>query len=271
MLVVELVEGFGGESHELPAASSGAAGHGGGGSGGVADLQVEGVEHARFVEYDVDDEPVEEEPEVVDAEVGEPPDGAVGTVAADDEACRDYRAIHRGDRDAVRVLRESVDLDSAADVDRWQLYGALVEQRLEGRLVEHRRVGPAGWTVAFLTEAQQGGAGGVAPLVDLGRFADLTERRTDSCRLEDAGDLMVEVHGAGQRVGIGPALQHHDVVIVLGEEDGQRVADRSASDDRDVRIEAVDGLVHRSAMSVRGWRRLVKESRVERMRCILFD
>jgi hypothetical protein len=34
-------------------------------------------------------------------------------------------------------------------------------------------------------------------------------------------------------------------VAVLGEEDGQGVADRSASDDRNVRVEAADGLVDR--------------------------
>ena len=72
LLVVEVVERLVGQPHELPAAPAGPAGHRRRRSGRVADLQVDRVEHARLVEDDVDDQPVEEEAEVVHAEAGEP-------------------------------------------------------------------------------------------------------------------------------------------------------------------------------------------------------
>ena len=66
LLVVQLVERLVGEAHELPAPSPGTAGHRGRWAGRVADLQVERIEHTRWIEsHDVHDQPVVEEPEVV--------------------------------------------------------------------------------------------------------------------------------------------------------------------------------------------------------------
>ena len=60
------------------------------------------------------------------------------------------------------------------------------------------------------------------------------QRRADPARLQDAGDLVVEVHRPRHRVRLGPPLEHRDPVAVLSEEDGERAADRPVPDDRDV-------------------------------------
>ncbi len=115
-----------------------------------------------------------------------------------------------------------------------ELARATVEQPLDHRLVEHRRRRPTGRAVADPAEAQQRRAGRVAPLVDLRRLADLPHLVADPARLEDATDLVVEVHRTRQRVRLGPPLQHRDRAPELGEQDGEGVADRSVADDGDV-------------------------------------
>jgi hypothetical protein len=221
------------QAHELPAPAARTAGHRGRRPGRVADLQVDRVEHARLVEDHVDDEPVVEEAEVLDRQICQPAHRTVGSVAADDVARRDRRAVGAGHDDAVVMLVDGHDLDAAAHVHA-EVGGAPGEQRLEGGLVEHRRRGPARRAVALLSEAEQRGAGGVAPLVDLGGLADRPQGVTDAARLQDAPDLVVEVHGTRQRVGLGPALQHRDRPAALGEQDRQRAADRPEADDGDV-------------------------------------
>src|SRR5947208_16106611 len=62
--VVQLVECLVRETHEFPAPPTRAARHRGGRTYWIADLQIDWLEHPLFVEHDVDDEPVEEEPEV---------------------------------------------------------------------------------------------------------------------------------------------------------------------------------------------------------------
>ena len=60
------------------------------------------------------------------------------------------------------------------------------------------------------------------------------ERSGDARELEDAADLVVEVHGARQRVRLGPALDHLHAPAALAEQDGEGLADRPVADDRDV-------------------------------------
>src|ERR1700722_6832842 len=91
------------------------------------------------------------------------PDGAAGGIA---------------DGDAPGVLLQRGDLGPAPDVDA-ELAGAPVQERLEVGLGEHGGVGPSGRAGAGAPEAQQRGAGRVAPLVEIGGLADLAERRPD--------------------------------------------------------------------------------------------
>jgi hypothetical protein len=122
-------------------------------------------------------------------------------------------------------------VDAAVDRDGRELPGALVEERFEGGLVEHRRRRPPGRAVAFAPEAQQGRACAVAPFVDFGGLGDRTELGPDAAGLEDAAHLVVEVHRPGQGIGPGPALEHDHRPA---EQDRQRVADRAVTDDGDV-------------------------------------
>jgi TPP-dependent trihydroxycyclohexane-1,2-dione (THcHDO) dehydratase len=48
------------------------------------------------------------------------------------------------------------------------------------------------------------------------------------------------MHGAGQRIGLGLALEDRDRVPVLREQNRQRQADRATADNHDVRV----GRVH---------------------------
>ena len=90
--------------------------------------------------------------------------------------------------------------------------------------------------IAHAPEAKQCGAGRVAPLVDIGGLGDAPQLLADATRLEDAPDLVVEVHGARERVGLGPPLQHHDGSSELAEQDRERRADRPVPDDRNVGV-----------------------------------
>ena len=208
-----------GQAHELPPPPAGPAGHGGGRPGRVADLQVDRVEHARLVEDDVDDQPVVEEPEVAHRQAGERAHRAVGAVAADDVPALDLGAVGRGDHDdAVVVLRRARRPRRRGGLDARQLAGP--RGRGSASSVGWLNIDDAGQpdgAVADATEAQQRRARGVAPLVDVGRLADRrAARRRCPQRLEDAADLVVEVHRAGQRVRLGPPLEHHDRAPELG-------------------------------------------------------
>jgi hypothetical protein len=140
--------------------------------------------------------------------------------------------------DAGRLV-EGVDLDATTHHDPVQCLGPGVEPRFEGRLVEHRRGRPAGRASADPAVAQKRPAGPVAPLVDVAGLADRRQVRTDTARLEDAADLVVEVHRPRQRVRLRPPLRHDDPPAELGEEDRQGGADRSVSDDGDVGVDVI--------------------------------
>ena len=133
------------------------------------------------------------------------------------------------------------DLDSAADVDA-DLLRTTVQQLLDHRLVEHRRRRPPGGAVAGLAEPQQRRARGVAPLIDVGRFADRSQLVTHPARLENPAHLMVEMDRSRERVGLGPSLQHRHGAPELGEQDRERVADGAVADDRDVGVDVGVGV-----------------------------
>ena len=83
-------------------------------------------------------------------------------------------------------------------------------------------------------------------LVYVHRLGDGSELLPDPAGLEDAPDLVVEVHGLGQWVGLGPTLEDDDGALELGEQDGESDPDGSIADDSDVRIDAGAGHAWRS-------------------------
>lgn len=261
-LGVELVEGLAGQAHELPAPTAGSARHQRGGAGRIADLQVDRIEHPGLVEHDVDDQPVVEVAEVAHRGVEQGAHGRAGTVGAHHEAGPQRglvaggrergrpagAGVHRLDGamvhgDALAVLGQTDDLDAAADLHAGQGAGAPVEPSLQGRLVEHRRLGPAGQAGADAAEPQQHLARGVAPLVHLGGLADAGQVVAEPTGLQDPSGLVVEVHGPRQRVGRGPPLQDDHPVPVAGQQDGGSGAHRAVADDRHIRIDGRGGPV----------------------------
>ena len=59
------------------------------------------------------------------------------------------------------------------------------------------------------------------------------EGLADADAVQDAGDLVVEVDGAGQRVGLRVALEHGDRDAPVGEQQRGGAADRAGADDDD--------------------------------------
>ena len=173
-------------------------------------------------------------------------DHAVAAVAADDVArpelsVRSGRCGHVGarfddhrsilDADDVAVIDDGGHFGAAADRDRRQCSGPVVEHVLELGLVEHRAVRPAADAGAAESEAQQGATLGVAPFVVVRHLGDRGELPADPAALQDAGDLVVEVDRSGERVRRRPALEHDHAVTELTEQDRQHAADRPVSHD----------------------------------------
>ena len=244
--VVEVVDRLRRQTHELPAAPPRTAGDDGGGPGRVAELQVGRLEHTGFVEDDVDDQPVVEEPEVGELGVDLVADHAVAAVAADDVARPELSVLsgrcghvgarfddHRSilDADDVAVIDDGGHFGAGADRDRRQCSGPVVEHVLELGLVEHRAVRPAADAGAAESEAQQGATLGVAPFVVVRHLGDRGEPPADPAALQDAGDLVVEVDRSGEWVWRRPALEHDHAVTELTELDRQHAADRPVSHD----------------------------------------
>ena len=198
---VQLLEVLARKPHELPAPAAASAGHERRRASGIADLDVERAPHLRLVRHDVDDEPVEEEPEIRDGRAKMGTNEAVGAVAADDVTRLDGKptAIHRGDVQPHGPIGR-IDADhlvSPVHLDGRQRTGARVEQSLELGLREHVRLRPARRARRLALEAEQRLARGVAPLVDVRRLGHPDEAVGDARGLQDASDLVVEVDSTG--------------------------------------------------------------------------
>ena len=59
------------------------------------------------------------------------------------------------------------------------------------------------------------------------------ESLTDTGAVQGPGDFVIEVDGAGQRVGLGVAFQQGDGNAEIGEQEGRGAADRAGADDDD--------------------------------------
>jgi hypothetical protein len=127
--------------------------HEGGGPGRVADLfdTVPGVQGAGCA--GVDDQPVLGEPQVLHGHAEQVPDGAVGAVAAEQQATgeglggavRDEAGVYpdRPLRERVVDAVDRADLAAAALVDQRVPVDPVAQQRLQIGLVEHVGCGEA--------------------------------------------------------------------------------------------------------------------------------
>ena len=236
---VELGRVLTGQCHELPAPPPRAAGHDRGRPPWVAQLPGGRVEHDGLVRDDVDDEPVELETEIGAVRPDQVPDRAVGAVGTHDPAGRHLLGVAvvraQGQRDGVRGLRETDRGRALPDGDARSAAGARVEVPLELVLGEEVRGIPPGRAGAAPVELEQRVTAPVPPLVHV--VVGLDVRAVvgpDADRLQDAGDLVVEVGGAGPGEQPGVALDDQHPVAAVAEDGGQELADRSVTDDGDV-------------------------------------
>src|SRR5438128_378660 len=108
------------------AAAPGTAGHYGGRPSGIADLPVDRVPAPAVVRDDIDDQPVEEEPEIGDGRAEMMAHEAVGAVAADDPAPMDLTSAvgARNRHRRALVVRPKIDhLAAAMNCNRWKRPG----------------------------------------------------------------------------------------------------------------------------------------------------
>jgi hypothetical protein len=106
--------------------------------------------------------------------------------------------------------------------------------------MEHQRLRPAGFVATDPPEAQQHTAVGGPPFVDLGRFGDGTELRSDPAALEDPGGLTIEVNRSRQWIGLRLTLQHDHAPTPLRQQDAERRTHGTVSDDRHLEAVVVD-------------------------------
>jgi hypothetical protein len=126
-------------------------------------------------------------------------------------------------------------LTAPLDLHGRQRAHALVKDSLELRLAEHQRFGPtrkAAFRVA--ADPDQHVAVRVPPLVDRRGLGARKQRVEHAGPLQYARDLVVQVHGARERIRFGPALEDADLPAALPEQDREKLADRAVADDRDV-------------------------------------
>ena len=76
----------------------------------------------------------------------------------------------------------------------------------------------------------------------------LAEGFADAARLQDAAGFVVEVDGAGKRVGLRPPFEHDDPPPLLGEQDRQCGTHRAVAHDGDVDDVGLDEHVPSCAM-----------------------
>ncbi len=151
------------------------------------------------------------------------------------------------------VLFDAEDTKTPADLEQRERFCPHLEDCFELGLAEHRREGPARQRGTDATEAQQRRALSVAPLVDLSRLRNGPHLLPDAARLEDAADLVVEVHRPREHVRAGPLLEDDDRPPTLGELNAEHETDRAGTDDGDVGVDGGSGSVLRGHTWRSGW------------------
>ena len=205
----------------------------------------------RTVDLGVDHKPRLMELHVVERDAERLAHKTVGAVAGDDIARRHalgpVRALHRQGHAAGCLLerreRHAAPQGHVRKARHPGLHGAF-ELGLEEEVI----VRPA-------KSLRQPGRAEIADHAAVGADVDMplrlahqrAHRIGEAGRLEDAHHLVVDVHRARQRIGLGLALDHQRAQTRVAEQVRRHRADRAASDDRD--------LVLRSAPLMCGSRR----------------
>src|SRR4029453_4685294 len=230
---------------ELPPVPVAGDVHEGGGTGRAAYLPDPLPRAQRGRGPDVDDQPAFGEPQVLHVDADQPPDGAVGAVAAEYQAAGEGAGGLVGHSVGVDVYRwggqravgavDRVDFDAAVQVDQGMLAHPLAQQGFQVGLVEH--VGPGKAVVGRLGGAAELGhhpVPGVEQAQPAGGSGGGQEGVADADAVQGAGDLVVEVDRAGRRGGRGGALDQGDREGEVGERQRAGAADRAGADDDDL-------------------------------------
>ncbi len=241
------------EQHELPARGVPAEpAEEGDGPGRIADLTGVGHvdDHVPVVRFDVRDEPVLLEAEVLPFDAHLPADERVRPVGADEipgghgllrpcrrQPLRGLLEFPQAHLDVVGMIRHVDRLPAELDAD-----AGMPAHRLEHRLLEFRlikevvRLPPRGRR-GVPVDVEQQLAGGIDPVVvgDGNRLQAEGVRRPDP--LEDPHDLMVEVAGPRQRIGSRPFVERGDRVPLRPEQCGVHLSDGTESDLNDIDID----------------------------------
>ena len=114
-----------------------------------------------------------------------------------------------------------------------------MDRSLELRLEEHVVRLPPRSRQTVHVESQQQLAVGAEPLVVGDRNHLLGERVGQSERLEQAHDLVIEMHRTRQAVDLLKALEHHHPVAGSPEQRRQRLAHGAVPDDRHIEVGVV--------------------------------
>jgi hypothetical protein len=235
------------QQHELPATMIAAAGNNRRGTRRVAHHDRESLQfcaggHARqrrkldrSVHLRIHDEPRLIEVEIIEPHVEQLAHGASRAVAADDPArphSPRLTATPRMQRDALGVLHERLDLDAVAQLDSRQRRESLTQEGFELRLIEEIVIGPTeGTRLPHRAHVANHAVVGTDVQVAI-RITHAREHAVDDAgRAEEAHHLVVEVHGARQRVRRLFTLEHHRTQPGSSQQTGCQRAHWSAADD----------------------------------------
>ena len=222
------------EQPELPAVAVAGDLHERGGPRGVADLlhAVPGIKAG--LGPDVDDKPSFGEPKVVHGNPGQLPDRAVRAVAAQHhlpgEGPRllgdEGADLRRGPGERAGGVVKPADLDAAPQVDQ-RMPGDAGEQELfQVGLVEHVRLREA-VRARLMVAAELGhdAVPGIKQAQPATRPGPGQELLADTDPAQDPGHLVVQVDGAGQRMGLDMAFEQGDGDLEVGEQESRGAPD----------------------------------------------
>ena len=226
------------EQPELPPVPVAGDLHERGSPGRVADLlhAVPGIK--AVLGLDVDHEPAFGEAKVLHGDPGQLPDGAVGAVAAQHDPPGERprlpgdAGVHpdrgRGERAGGIVIVQPDHLGAAAQVDQRVRLDPGEHQLFQVGLVEHVRLRePVLPDLVLPVELGHHAVPGVEQPQPAAGPGPGQEPFADADPVQGAGDLVVQVHRAGQGMGLGVAFQQGDGNPVVGEQEGRGAAGRA--------------------------------------------
>ncbi len=209
---------------------------------GIADLEVDlGRAGAR------PDPHVHDQPGLVEAVVRKRPadrlpHGTRGAVASHQVAGANFRRPFRtvdARGHPVGVSSQRLETPAQAHLDQRLRRQDVAKRGLQAGLVEHVAGGPAAGGLQVRREAHEQLTVGRAKFIGRDRDRMACDLVGDSELLEQPHDLVVEMHGARQRVDDGVAFDGDHRDAAPGKQGGHRRAHRSKTHYQDVAVEGV--------------------------------